>query len=1109
MRFRVLGPLQAESEGRLLRLGGPRQRAVLAALLASPNRTVSRSRLIELAWDEPTPSAEPNLRSYISKLRSLLGGTADGGPRIRYDQGFLIRVEPGELDLWDFERHVELARRADRIADAAASLERALALVRGEPFQDVVAGVRFDGLRAALQERLDQAAERHIDLKMDLGAHAALIGELRTLLAQQPLREHLAAQLMLALARSGRRGEALAVYRGTRERLVEALGTEPDRELQEVHHRVLNGRIGSDEPRPAAAPPAAPVDLLPFGLRVFTGRDRELKLLDTIADPAAPARIAVVSGSAGMGKTAVAVHWAHRAADDFPDGRLYADLRGFGPAEAPADPGEVLRTFLEALGDAPASIPVGTEARAARFRRLLADKRILIVLDNARDPVQVRPLLPGAPDCAVVVTSRNRLTGLIASTAALVVPLEAMDGPQARTLLAGRLGTERLASDPIAVQRIADACKGLPLALSLVAANAASRPGDPLAALADELGSAGTLLDGLGAADPATDPRTLLRWSYRQLSPAAARLLRLLAVHPGPDCSARAAASAARTSLPSTRAALAELVEASLLLHAPDHRYGLHDLVRAFAIELAAQAPDEREATARGLLDHYLHTAFACDRLLDPSREPINLAPTEIAPHSIIDGTAAMRWFAAETPVLLAAVEHAAALGFDVHVWQLAWTLLNYLNRQGRWPEIAVLSERALAAATRLGDTAAQARALRDLGQTCARLGRFPEAHVYLDRALALCENDGDRRGQAHAHHLRGRLLRRQGRLPEALEATRRALALFQSSGDRMGQARTLQAIGYHHLVTGDYAAALPDCEQAVELFRALGDPVSENAVRDDIATVHHHLGDHARAVAEYEHALARFRELGFRPGEAEVLIHLGETHHAAGAPREARRAWEAALAICEDLAHPATESLRARLDGRAQLPRSPSETWLPYHPTYGSIPAMTPVLQTERLLLEPYATADEADFVALFQDTRVSQWMGNGPQSKEEDRALFGRIFTKVYAEHKFDVWAVRENGVFVGHAEIKPTEESGGHELIYALAHHAWGRGLGTELAQAIIDYGFDVLGLDEVHATVADPNTASLAVMKRIGFEHVRDIAEDDGTTTRVLTLTRPCA
>ncbi|MQM27901.1 AfsR/SARP family transcriptional regulator [Glycomyces albidus] len=919
MRFRVLGPLQAESDGRRLRLGGPRQRAVLAALLSSPGKALSRSRLIELVWDEPTPSAEANLRSFIWKLRNVLAEAGDDGPRILHDQGFRLRVEPGELDLWDFDHRVELARRArgeGRTADAAAAFGRALELVRGEPFQDIEAGSRFDWVRAALQERLDQVAEEHIDLSMDLGAHAGLVAELRDRLARQPLREHLAAQLMLALARSGRRGEALAVYRQTRSVLVEALGAEPDRELQEVHHRVLNGRIGSVAASPARpAPPAAPVDLLPFDLRVFAGRERELKLLSTIAD-AESARIAVVSGSAGMGKTAVAVHWAHRAAADFPDGRLYADLRGFGPDESAADPGEVLRSFIEALGDAPAAVPVGTEERAARFRRLVADKRMLLVLDNARDPAQVRPLLPGATGCAVVVTSRNRLTGLIASTGALVVPLEAMSEPQARAVLAGRLGGERLAADHDAVQRITDACRGLPLALSVVAATAASRPGDGLAVLADELDAA-TPLDGLGAADPATDPRTLLHWSYRQLSPEAARLLPLLALHPGPDWAAPAAASMAGTGLHPTRAALAELVEANLLLWTPERRYRFHDLVRAFATELAAQAPEERDAASLRLLDHYLHTAYAAERLLDPARSPIRLPPLRdgVVPERIADGEAAMRWFAAEDAVLLAAVDHAAAIGRDAHCWRLAWTLPNYLNRRGRWHELALVSGRALDAATREGDTVAQARALRDLGQTCSRLERFEAAHAHLTRALALSQDDGDERGQAHAHHLLGRLWRRQRRLPEALDATRRAHALFRSVGDRTGQARTLQAIGFHHLVIGEYAAALPYCEQAMDLFRALRDPISESAVRDDIGLIHHHLGDHPRAVAEFEHALARFRELGFRPGEAEVLGHLGDAHHAAGEDQDARRNWEASLAIYQDLDQPAAKDIRARLD--------------------------------------------------------------------------------------------------------------------------------------------------------------------------------------------------
>jgi tetratricopeptide (TPR) repeat protein len=527
----------------------------------------------------------------------------------------------------------------------------------------------------------------------------------------------------------------------------------------------------------------------------------------------------------------------------------------------------------------------------------------------------VRPLLPGAPECAVVVTSRNRLTGLIASTGALAVPLKAMAEAPSRALLTVRLGSERVQADADAVQRIIAACSGLPLALSLVAANASSRPANALADLADELDSAATPLDGLSASDPATDPRTLLRWSYRQLTPEAARLLRLLAVHPGPDCAVPAAASAAGTALRETRAALAELVEANLLDCTPDRRYGFHDLVRAFALELAG--PEEREAATLRVLDHYLRTAFDADRLLDPTRDPLPLGPLAVGvcPERIADDDAAMGWFAAEAAVLLAAVDRAGAVGRDVHCWQLAWTLLNYCNRRGRWHDIVRISECALESARRLGDGAAQARALRDLGQTCARLERYDDAESYLDRALALCEREGDERGQAHAHHLLGRLWRRRGRMSEALAATRRALALFESVGDRVGQARALQAIGFHHIAIGAFADALPHCARAIGLFRVLGDPVSEAAVRDDIATAHHHLGDHARAIVEYERALGRFRELGFRPAEAEVLLHLGDVHLAIGAGDSARSAWEAALVIYEDLDHPAVKEARLRLD--------------------------------------------------------------------------------------------------------------------------------------------------------------------------------------------------
>jgi DNA-binding SARP family transcriptional activator/tetratricopeptide (TPR) repeat protein len=915
MRFRVLGPLRAESEGRQAALGGPRQRAVLAALLTAPNETLSRARLTELVWDKPNPSAEANLRGYVWKLRTALREPGEERPRILWDRGFRIRVEPGELDAWEFDLLAAQARRdrdAGRTADAADAYGKALALCSGEPFQDVEGSTRFEGLRTALRERRERVVEQYIELRMSLGEHADLISELRDRHARQPLWEHLAAQLMLALARSGRRGEALEVYRDTRAALVETLGTEPDSELQEVHRRVLRGESGPEAPRPASM--LAPVDQLPFDLSVFTGRDSETALLNGLKEPGTG--VAVVSGPAGVGKTSLAVRWAHRAKDAFPDGRLYVDLRGFTPGEPPLDPGEALRRLLEALGTPAAAVPAGTEQRAARFRELLADKRMLVVVDNAKDPAQARPLLPGAPGCRVIVTSRSRLTGLIASTGAMVVAVETMDDEQARPLLAARLGAARLDAEPEAVQRILDVCAGLPLALAVVAARAAARPEDPLDLLADELCTAATPLDSLHSDDPATDPRSLLRWSYEQLGEEAARLLRFLGLHPHLDWSAPAAASLLGAGLERTGAALAELVEANLLRRRPGRRYGCHDLVLAFADEVAPSPADSAAAVER-MLDHYLHTAVAASFLLNPHRDPIPVgrAKTGAVVEPPSDGAAAMAWMGAERAALMAAVRTAAAHGFDAHCWQLAWSLHDYLLRRGRRHDQAAVWRTGLDAADRLGDTAVQTRAHRQLAQALAHLGRREEAREHLEQALRKGKDLDNPVDQAHTLQVYGVLWHREGAYAEAIDYNRRALDCYRTAGHRAGQAGALNSIGWILSLSGDHEAAIACCEQALALMRSIGHRPGEAATSDSLGVAHHGLGQYDEAAAYLRRAVSLYRETDSRAGEAKSLTRLADVFEAAGDAAAAAEALEQALPVLEGLEHPDAAAVRARLD--------------------------------------------------------------------------------------------------------------------------------------------------------------------------------------------------
>src|SRR5262249_40894759 len=446
---------------------------------------------------------------------------------------------------------------------------------------------------------------------------------------------------------------------------------------------------------------------LPKAPVAFTGRVRELdrlnEALTAVLDPAEPADervgvvvISAIAGTAGVGKTALAVHWAHQVADRFPDGQLYVNLRGFDQVGAVMGYAEAGRGFRDALGVPVAGIPVGVDAQAALYRSVLAGRRMLVVLDNARDPGQVRPLLPAAPGCLVLVTSRNQLCGLVAADGARLLTLDLLTRAEARTLLARRLGPDRTAAEPDAVEEIITRCARLPLALAVVAARAATHPRFPLHALTADLRGVHDRLDALDGGDLATDVRAVFSWSYQALGGGAARLFRLLGLHPGPDISTPApvtpppaAASLAARPAPGARALLAELARANLVVeHAPG-RHTSHDLLRVYASQLAQtiDSDGERRAATGRMLDHYLHTAYAADRMLYPARDPIMLAPLRpgVTPEQPADHQQALAWFTAEHPALLAAVEYAGATGWDTHTWQLAWTLWTFLHWQGHW----------------------------------------------------------------------------------------------------------------------------------------------------------------------------------------------------------------------------------------------------------------------------------------------------------------------------------------------------------------------------------------------------------------------------------------
>jgi len=700
-------------------------------------------------------------------------------------------------------------------------------------------------------------------------------------------------------------------------RLAKALRVSADR-LQEL-------LVSDGGSRPALSHGAAEVPRqLPATVADFTGRNAEIETLTRMLDDAGAGTpgavvISAIGGTAGVGKTALALYWAHRVATRFSDGQLYVNLRGFDPSGAPATSAEAVRGFLEAFGVPPERIPPGLDAQAASYRSLLADKKMLIVLDNARDEQQVRPLLPASPASLVLVTSRNQLTGLAAADGARLLTLDVLTKDEAVQLLTVRIGHDKAAAEPSAVAAIADLCARLPLALAIAAARAATQPGFPMTALAAELRDAAGRLDALDAGDPAASVRAVFSWSYSQLSEESARMFRLLGLHPGPDITIAAAASLAVTDVAGARQLLGELCRAHLISEHVPGRYALHDLLRAYAAETRDRdtVNDRTSATAR-LLDHYLHTAAEGSRLLSPTREPITVAPPSpgAVPEPLADYQQALTWFEAEHDVLLATTAQAAGSRFDRHVWQLAWALMPFLSTRGHYQELIGVQRMALAAATRVRDVAGQAIASRLLATAYVRAGEYEKADAQVRHSMELCRQLGNQRDEANALVLLAHIARADARYADAIGHCELALGLFRAIGYTAGEAVNLNNIGWYYALLGDYQQARVFCQRSLTLSVEIGHRINQGHAWDSLGYAEQHLGNFSEAAACYERALSIFLEFGDRFEEARTLSNLGDACHSAGDVPRAQEVWEQALAILRDLDHPDADEVRAKLVG-------------------------------------------------------------------------------------------------------------------------------------------------------------------------------------------------
>jgi DNA-binding SARP family transcriptional activator/tetratricopeptide (TPR) repeat protein len=883
MRLMLLGPLLLlDDDGERVEVTGSRLRILLAALAVSGNQPVTGDNLAEMVWDgAPPPGSSVTLRSHLARLRRLVG------PRlarriVTRPPGHAIELGDDELDLLEFGNHCRrtgAALRAGDYADASESGARALALWRGRPLSDVPSELLRDLLVPQFERQRIQVAEDWIEAELRLGRYEPVLERLRDLTAQYPLREHFHVQLMLALATTGRRAEALTAYQDARKTLVSELGVEPGREMRALHQRILADKVApaGDAVIVRAAATEIPRQL-PAVAGHFTGRDAELAWLTDLAercDPQAgdpdPVVIAAIDGMAGIGKSALAVHAAHALSSRFPDGQLFVDLHAYTKDHPPRDPGDALGMVLRALQVPAQRIPEDTQERAALYRQRLAGTRTLVLLDNAADEAQVRPLLPAGPGCLVLVTSRRRLKGL---DDARSVSLGLLPLSDAVALLRAVAGPDRVAGDDPLLDEIVQRCGRLPLAVRIAGALLRHRPTwNPeylTALLRDENRRVFALSDG------ERDLATVFDLSYTGLTGPHRLMLRRLALVPGPDADAYAAAALLDTDLDTATRLLENLVDHNLLIAYAPGRYRMHDLIRAHARTLADADPaPDRAAALDRLLHYYARTAH--DASAPITRRPRRASARPAPAHApVLPGPEEARaWLRAERDNLEHAYAHADANALHAHTLGLVAGLAETLRTDGPYTRALALHQAATDTAKLQGNPTAHAEALTDLGIMQRLTGDLAGALGTLSRALTIYRAAGDRPGEADTLAELARVRGYAGDLVAAVDALSQALAIYRATGDRPGEADVLAEIGVIRRVRGDLAGAGADLSQALGIYRATGDRHGEADALTEVGRVQALTGDLAGAGDALGQALEFYRTTGHRHGEAYALTNL------------------------------------------------------------------------------------------------------------------------------------------------------------------------------------------------------------------------------------------
>jgi DNA-binding SARP family transcriptional activator len=901
--------------------------------------------LIDLLWPADPPASAANVvHRYIGTLRRQLEpdlpNRVSGRWLARQVGSYRLNVDADSLDLLRFRELVHIARGSAARGQAAQAVDgfvTALSLWRGPCLAGVEASTSAQAAFAQIDRERIAVAVEAADAALASGESRKVLAALREVAGLHPLDEPLQTRLVLALAAGGYQAEALSTFRQVSTRLSEELGIGPGTELRAAHQSVLRQQVGRPTAASAAVatppteaqatPPSATSPViqpaqLPPDLPMFTGRRGELARLNALLDPErtrSSMPICTIDGIAGIGKTSFAVHWAHQLAEQYPDGQLYVDLRGFDPSGSVLGTNKALRGFLDALGVSPQRIPDSIQAQAGLYRSLLNGRRVLILLDNARDVAQVRPLLPAAAGCLVIITSRNQLSGLITTHAAHALTLDQFSIDESREALTRRLGPHRRIDETGALDEIITWCAGLPLAMAIVAARATIHPNMPLAEIAEELRDARTRLDAFSAADDvAADLRAVFSWSYRLLSQSAGRLFRLLSVHAGPDISRNAAASLLGVTRREVRQLLAELTGARLLVEHYPGRYLAHDLVRVYAAELSASLDadeDRREALGR-LFDHYLSSAHRAQSQLRPLYLPTEPPPPRagVTLEEFADQAGAVTWFTEERQVLISAVKNAAAGELSHYTWELALRQQQFWQLSAYYHDWAALMRTALPVARAHGDLSAQARVHRSLAGAYHFLKHQDQAIEHLTSTCALFHQLGYRLEHGYVCVNFGAIRRELGQVAEAMQHYRDALTLFREMDNGKGQATALEGIGWCETQFGHHCVAIGLIEESMELYRGIDDPVGVGYCWTSLGALRQSCAEHDLAIECFTKAITLFVGLGDRANMADCVLWRGDSRSALGDVDGARQDWQHALTITEDLQLPLAEQVRERL---------------------------------------------------------------------------------------------------------------------------------------------------------------------------------------------------